>query len=459
MDVTEILQFANELVLAQTGKHLDDIQEIVIKGVWEGQTYEKIAAECNRSESHIRDIGYKLWQVFSEQLEQDINKRNFRSTLSRLKFTSSPIIIQNNNHQNNNHHFNFCSSAENKNNPNSINTKNNNHYLYHNLTLAPKINQFYGREIELKILSDCLKSQNTRLISILGLLGIGKTTLVKQFVDLNLQLFDIIIWKSIKLSESLDSIFTETLTAIDSDVTDGENKITQFFNVLRHQRCLIILDDVQELFISEQLAGQFKTEYKNYQKFFTMMTEIENQSSLILISQEQCQEMVCLDEELYPIKSLEINGLHNSEFIKDNGLKNNHDGAKIIDLYEGNPAYLKDILNLIKIVFAGQADDFLKENSLIITKDIKSRLTEIFNRLSILEQKIVVQISKLDEPVSREDLKQVLPLSSTDLINGLQSLSQRYLLKRIEKEKILFNLSPVFKQYIRTNLENLELLE
>ena len=37
-----------------------------------------------------------------------------------------------------------------------------------------------------------------------------------------------------------------------------------------------------------------------------MITEIEHQSSLILISQEQCQEMICIDEELYQVKCLEL---------------------------------------------------------------------------------------------------------------------------------------------------------
>jgi len=63
---------------------------------------------------------------------------------------------------------------------------------------------------------------------------------------------------------------------------------------------LIVLDDIQELFASGQFAGQYKDEYKLYKTFFSKVTEIEHQSSLILISQEQCQEMLCLDEELYP---------------------------------------------------------------------------------------------------------------------------------------------------------------
>lgn len=151
MDFQEVLQFADQLIFAQTGKHLDDVQETVIKGVWQGQTYERISKESHRSESHLRDIGYKLWQVFSEQLDQDIKKHNFRSTLSRLKAKSSSIIIQNDNNENN-HHFNFCNSNYNfnndinkQNNQESVSSKNN----YQDLKLASQIIKFYGREAEL----------------------------------------------------------------------------------------------------------------------------------------------------------------------------------------------------------------------------------------------------------------------------------------------------------------------
>jgi hypothetical protein len=106
MDMTEVLQIADNLVFAETGKHLDDLQETVIKGVWEGKTYDTIADNSHCSESHVRNIGYKLWRIFSNHLDQDINKSNFRSTLSRLKLTSSPIVIQ----QNKNISFNFCPS-------------------------------------------------------------------------------------------------------------------------------------------------------------------------------------------------------------------------------------------------------------------------------------------------------------------------------------------------------------
>jgi hypothetical protein len=294
MTVTEALQLANELVFAQTGKHLDDLQEEVIKGLWQGQTYNKIAEESNRSESRVKDIGHKLLHILSEQLGEDVKKSNFRSTIERLKVTSSPSsqvgINQN---------FNFCSQSFHNNTKELLLDKlSNTSTIFHDLTIAPKITYFYDRTTELNTLSHWLIDQNTRLTSVLGLSGIGKTTLVKQFVDLNLQHFDIIIWKNLKLSLSLDSILTEILTRINPDSVLADNKLTQILNLFRDQKCLIILDDVQELFIKEKLAGQYKSEYRDYQTFLTMITETEHKSSLILISQEKCQEMISLDDSI-----------------------------------------------------------------------------------------------------------------------------------------------------------------
>ncbi len=452
MTVTEILQWVDQLVFTQTGNHLNNLQKNVVQGIWQGRTYAEMAKEFGYdSENHIGNVSRELYKVLSEQLGEDLNKSNFRSTIERLQDSfnspnSSQVVCIGINSS-----FNVCpfiqknDSSSNKDDEINLAEKS-----YHDLTLAPKITHFYDRTLELQTLSHWLTTQNPRLISVLGLSGIGKTTLVKQFVDLNLPQFDVIIWKSIKLSNSLDTIITEILTLINPDSIQVDNKLTQFFNLLRQQRCLIILDDVQDLFTSGQFAGQYKTEYKDYKNFFTKMTEIEHQSSLILIGQEQCQEMLCLDEELYPVKCLELEDVDNIEILKNLKLKDEESWPNLINLYEGNPVYLKDIASLIRNIFMGKVSEFLKEDCLLLTEDIKFRLNELFDRLSPIEQQIVVELSKFNQPVSREDLRQALSLSSTDFINGLQSLSKRYLLKTIEGEKISFNLSPVFREYVRT---------
>jgi predicted HTH transcriptional regulator len=85
---------------------------------------------------------------------------------------------------------------------------------------------------------------------------------------------------------------------------------------------------------------------------------------------------------------------------------------------------------------------------------MKSRFNELFDRLSALEQQIVLELRKYNQAVSREDLRQALSLSSMDLINGLQSLQKRYLIKSIKGEKIAFNLSSVFREYVITCRQN-----
>ncbi|MGB7708206.1 MAG: NB-ARC domain-containing protein [Microcoleus sp.] len=449
MTVKEILQFADQLVFTKTGKHLDGLQETVITGVYEGKTYDEIADDCNRSESRVRNVGRQLWQILSEQLGENVNKSNFTWTIERFINTSkSNSVNQVQQGLINNSHINLCS-----NNPqdSSKNTEPDSYKKkYHDLTLAPKIIHFYDRDTQLTQLSHWLTHQNTRLISVLGLSGIGKTTLVKQFVDLNSQNFEVVIWKNLKLSQSLDNIINEILIGVNDELIQTDNKLTQFFNLLRQQRCLIVLDDFQELFIKGELAGEFKTESKNFQNLLKMMTNIEHQSSFILISQEQCQEMISLDEDLYPIKCLDLQGLDNTEIFKKWGLKDDDSWAELSDMYGGNFVDIKDIASLIKNIFGGKVADFLQEDSLIVTKDMKSRLTELFKRLSPTEQEILLQLSKFDLPVSREDLSQSLSLSSSDLMNGLRSLGQRYLLKRIEGEKVLFDLSLVVREYVRT---------
>jgi hypothetical protein len=82
-----------------------------------------------------------------------------------------------------------------------------------------------------------------------------------------------------------------------------------------------------------------------------MITEIEHQSCLILISQEKCQEMISLDNELYPIYSLEISGLNHADILQNTGLKNQENWLELMKLYENHPKYLQYISILIKDVF------------------------------------------------------------------------------------------------------------
>ena len=87
MDVEEILKFADNLVFAKTGKHLDNVQEAILLGAWQGQKYPKIAEAAHCSEGHARDVASDLWKILSDVLAENVNKSNLKSTLKRQQFS------------------------------------------------------------------------------------------------------------------------------------------------------------------------------------------------------------------------------------------------------------------------------------------------------------------------------------------------------------------------------------
>ncbi|MCZ8191248.1 MAG: NB-ARC domain-containing protein [Microcystis sp. LE19-338.1B] len=449
MNITEVLQLIDERLIERDKKPLNTIQKAIFEGSWQGQSYQEIGNEYHRSETHIREEGAKLWKLLSEVLEKDIKKSTSRSVLERVYIKS---LKNSNIYSINGNNNNLCPTENTRlYNENDLNSNNNSQYsqTYHDLTLAPQIIDFYDRENELATISNWVFKQNTRLIAVLGLGGIGKTTLVKRFIDLNLEQFEVVIWKSLKFPKSLDLWLDDLLNTCQKEPKEStDNKIQQLLEVLSNHKCLIVLDDFQNLFAVGQMAGNYQPEYSSYQHFLKLIAEIQHQSHFILISQEKSAEMNYLNQENSPIQCLELSGFEAIDFLKNKGLQDGERWLELIQLYEGNPFYLTDIAVLIKDVFDGKVNDFLAENSLVITKKRQSHLKQIFGRCSPLAQQIALELSKVDQPLSREELKNNLDLSASDLINGLQSLQQRYL---IQREQNRFQLSSIFKAYIKSD--------
>ncbi|MGB3268221.1 MAG: hypothetical protein WBA89_30235 [Microcoleus sp.] len=116
MNVKEALAFADEVVFAKTGKHLDDMQVGVIEGVLKRQKYGDIASALNCTEGYAKDVGYELWELFSDAFGEEVNKLNLRSTLirkSRISNVTGAIITGH--HVAHNHvigALNVCTSQE-----------------------------------------------------------------------------------------------------------------------------------------------------------------------------------------------------------------------------------------------------------------------------------------------------------------------------------------------------------
>ncbi len=108
---------------------------------------------------------------------------------------------------------------------------------------APDVESFYGRNQQLKQLEQWIISDRCKLITIIGIGGIGKTSLVLALADRIQSQFDCLIWRSfstvpslISLLDSLLNIFNQTVV---QDISQGT---AQLIHHLQQRRCLLILD-------------------------------------------------------------------------------------------------------------------------------------------------------------------------------------------------------------------------
>jgi len=89
METQELINYLDELLISQTGKHLDNLQLSILKGVLNGQKYADIAEEYHCTNGHAKDKAYELWKILSQVLGEDINKSNFKATIERLGFANT----------------------------------------------------------------------------------------------------------------------------------------------------------------------------------------------------------------------------------------------------------------------------------------------------------------------------------------------------------------------------------
>lgn len=84
MNVEEALLIL-DTVLEQS--FLNDVQELVFRQSWLGQTYVEMAESSGYNANYIKDIGYKLWKLLSKVFKEEVRKSNFRSVLRRGNVT------------------------------------------------------------------------------------------------------------------------------------------------------------------------------------------------------------------------------------------------------------------------------------------------------------------------------------------------------------------------------------
>ncbi|MFM9266800.1 AAA family ATPase [Tychonema sp. BBK16] len=455
MNVEDVVQLMDNLIVEKTGEHLTPVQEAILTGVWQRQKYPQIAKEFNCSESHVKKEAAKLWKKLREELGEDLNKFNFRSKLDKKhrvsqNSKSGHCLLQVDNINIGGQFIQTIKDTETRspNPPDSPQNKSQSPII--DLTDAPELTSFYDHTSELSTLKQWILQAHTRLITVYGLSGIGKSAIALKLIEQIKTEFDYIIWLSLTNTPTLSTLQTELKQFFGRSPQTPLPTVIDYF---RASRCLVILDDVQNIFKSSELAGQYLAGYEDYGKFFKQIATSSHQSSLILLSWEKPREIATLEAENLSTRTLHLKGLgvEAAEILKEKGLADEEKWSDLIAFYQGHPSWLNIIAATIWELFDGSVSLFLADGTDLFLGDLEPILESHVERLSDSEKKAFYWLATQNEAVNISQQPADRELPKSEFWQAIQSLARRGLVEKMQVGvRSKFQINPVFQKYIQS---------
>lgn len=411
--------------------HLTDVEKLHLRGLLCGYSSREIAEKLYQNKEGVTSALSKTIYRYVEVLTQrEFNSLRFWNNVKEwleadYKFSSQSVF----------------------------------HSTKHYWGSAPDITIFYGRTEELNTLSQSILQKRCRLITVVGLGGIGKTTLAVKLGQNLADKFDFLIWCSLHSAPLFQEMLKEVIQGI-FPISHTTLDMSQLMSLLRQKRCLLILDNWDTLLASGQFAGQYREGYEEYGEFLKRVGKENHSSCVILTSREQPQEMSLLALEPCKVKSLVLMGLKPKDariILAAKNLLDVSDWDSLIELYRGNPLALMIIAENIRYWFDGSVSQFLQCNTLVVDDSLKGLLNEQFERLSETEKEMMFWLAVAREPVSLGWLREKLlvAIAQSEFLKAIKSLEMRCLIEKIpqpQENKSAFTLQPSIMRYLTQKL-------
>ncbi len=410
-------------------RYLNKVQEIILRSSWAGRSYDEIAKASGYDYGYIKDTGSKLWQLLTDILGEKVTKLNIKGVLQR--YVESRDVVCN-------------VPIQNSETQNQVDWGE-----------AIDVSFWCDRTFELSTLQQWVIKDKCRVVTLLGMGGIGKTALSVKFTQLVQDNFDFVIWRSLRDTPTLDDLLTNLIkfTSQQQEVNLPEKlgaKISLLITYLRKSKCLLVLDNFDALLSSGKRAGLYHDGYEEYGELLERVGETAHQSCLLLTSREKPAEVAALQGDIFPVRVLQLDGLSTvaaQDILTAKGLFGTEaEIEQLVASYRGNPLALKIAATSIVDLFAGSIDDFLQQQ-VTVFNGIRNLLNRHFKRLSPLEERVMYWLAINREPVQALELESdIIPaVLRANLLETLESLTWRCL---VEKSQVGFTQQPVVMEYV-----------
>jgi WD40 repeat protein/transcriptional regulator with XRE-family HTH domain len=317
-----------------------------------------------------------------------------------------------------------------------------------------------GREPELATLTQWIMEERCRVVAIVGLGGIGKSSLALSFAHRMVAQFDVVVFRSLQNGPPLADVLDQIIRAVSAQQVIPPDllpsKIALLVQLFRERRCLLILDNQETIMQPGMPAGTYRTGYLEYGMFLQALCEREHQSCLLLTSREKSAELGTLEGRNSPVRALYLSGLadHACRTILASKEIVGPAGAleALARLYGGNPLALQLVSVTIRDLFGGDVGAFLAMGNAFFS-GVDQLLDQQFVRLAPLEQHLLYWLAIERELVPFNVLVAHVAerMASREVLGALESLRRRMQIER-SADRPAFTLQPVILEYMTERL-------